>query len=258
MQKLKITIITITYNSERTVRDTFESVRKQHYPNLEYLIIDGGSTDGTLKIAEEYSDIITSIVSEPDKGISDAMNKGIRRATGDLIGIIHSDDMLAENALERLAEEWDAAHDIYYGNCVMCTVDGKPIHILRAETDLSGFQYGITIVHPSTFVTKIAYEKYGLFDITLKCAMDYDLLARFYFGGARFRYIDAVLSIYRVGGTNMKLRKKTIDEVRDISICHGANPLKAHMIAWKKRLADRARPVLRLLRIKSRRIQKLN
>lgn len=262
MKKPKISIITITYNSEKTVRDTFNSIRKQHYENLEYIVIDGGSTDTTLQIADENKDIISVLVSEPDKGISDAMNKGIQRATGDLIGIIHSDDMLTEHALDRLVEEWDDVHDVFYGNCVVCSEEGKPMHILNAEKDLSGFRYGLVLVHPSTFVTKTAYEKYGLFDVTLKCAMDYDLLARFYFGGARFKYIDSALAIYRVGGTNMKFRKRTIAEVRDISIRLGANPLKAHLIAWKKRLIDLIKPIVKpvfnLLKIHSHRVKSMD
>lgn len=258
MKKPKISIITITYNSEKTVRDTFDSIRAQNYENLEYIVIDGGSTDTTLQIADENKDIISVLVSEPDNGISDAMNKGIRRATGDLIGIIHSDDMLTEHALDRLAEEWDDVHDVFYGNCVVCSEEGKPMHVLNAEKDLSGFRYGLVLVHPSTFVSKAAYEKHGLFDVTLKCAMDFDLLARFYHRGAQFKYIDSPLAIYRVGGTNMKFRKRTINEVRDVSIRHGANPLKAHMIAWKKRLADRIRPVLKLLKIKSHRVKSMD
>lgn len=256
MDKPKITLITITYNSEKTVRDTFKSVRRQNYPNLEYILVDGGSKDSTLKIAEEYSDIITTIISEPDKGISDAMNKGIRRASGDLIGIIHSDDMLEEHALDTLAEKWDGISDVYYGHLIVCAEDGRLMHQLRANNDLSGLRYGFCLLHPSTFVTKSAYDRYGTFDIELKCAMDYDLLLRFYTRGAKFRFIDKNLAIYRVGGTNMKMRKRTIDEVCEISIRHGGNKLKAHAIRYKTIAADRIRPLFGNI-IHNKRIQKL-
>lgn len=256
MDNPKISLITISYNSEKTIRDTFESVRKQNYPNLEYILVDGGSKDSTLKIAEEYSDIITSIVSEPDKGISDAMNKGIRRVTGDLIGIIHSDDMLAENALNILAKEWDGISDIYYGHLIVCAEDGHLMHQLRSNSDLSSLRYGFCLLHPSTFVTKLAYDKYGTFDIELKCAMDYDLLLRFYTQGAKFRYIDQNLAVYRVGGTNMKMRKRTIDEVCEISIRHGGNRMKAYAIKYKKMIADKIRPLGGKM-IHNKRVQKL-
>ena len=253
----KITIITITYNSEKTVRETFESIRSQHYGNLEYLIIDGGSKDTTLEIAAEYADIVTQIVSEPDDGISDAMNKGIRLATGDLIGIIHSDDLLAEGALLRLAKEWDGKADVYYGHSVVIDKTSKPMHILKAKEDLRGMEYGFRIVHPSTFVTKRAYQKYGVFDMQYRCAMDYDLLLRFYKAGAEFKYIDAVLAQYRIGGTNMQFRKRTIDEVRDISVAHGGNKIVAEYYRNKKILIDAVRPFLGKLHLRNKRVQKL-
>ena len=99
----KISIVTITFNSESTVEDTIKSVVSQDYPNLEYIIIDGGSKDGTLEIVDRYRDRIAKVVSEPDKGISDAFNKGIRNATGDIIGIINSDDILLPGALSAVA-----------------------------------------------------------------------------------------------------------------------------------------------------------
>lgn len=253
----KITIITITYNSEKTVRETLESVRKQQYKNLEYLIIDGGSKDSTLKIVEEYEDIVTNIVSEPDNGISDAMNKGIRLASGDLIGIIHSDDCLAEGALNRLAQSWNDNSDVYYGHVLVMDEESNPIHILKAQQDLHGMEYGFRIIHPATFVTKQAYQKYGVFDLNYKCAMDYDLLLRFYKAGANFKYIDTVLAHYRIGGTNMKFRRKTIDEVRDVSIAHGGKRVIAEYYRRKKIMIDAVRPILKKVHIQNKRVQKL-
>lgn len=257
MSEPKISIVTITYNSERTVRETFESVRKQQYDNLEYIVVDGGSSDSTMKIAAEYADIITTLVSEKDEGISDAMNKGIGYATGDLIGIIHSDDRLAEGALRRLAMEWDGESDIYYGHVMVMDIDGTPMHVLCSERNLQGMEYGLKQAHPSTFVTKAAYQKYGVFDQKYKCSMDFELLLRFYKAGAKFKYIDAVLADYRIGGTNMKLRKRTIDEVREISVAYGANKFKADYLRLRKRTADVIRPLLRVLHIHSNRVKKI-
>lgn len=243
MSDLKISIITITYNSEKTVRETFESIRKQNYANLEYIVIDGGSNDSTLDIASEYDDVISRIVSEPDDGISDAMNKGIRLATGDLIGIIHSDDLLAEGALKNLSVAWDDQTDVYYGDAIILTEDGEPDHILCAKDDLSGMSYGFCLVHPATFVTKSAYEKYGVFDKSLKCAMDYELLLRFYKKGAKFLYLHEKLACFRMGGTNQKYRARTLDEVCEISIRHGGSHLKAYCIKYKKKVFDLVRPL---------------
>ena len=257
MKNIKITIVTITYNSEKTVRETFESIKRQGYDNLEYIIIDGGSTDATLKIAEEYSDLITEVISEKDNGISDAMNKGIKRASGDLIGIIHSDDMLADNALSMLNTAWDGEADVYYGNAIICDQNGKKTHILKSKSDLSEMPYRFVIVHPATFVTKKAYEKYGVFDLKYKCAMDYDLLLRFYRDGAKFKYIDDSLAIYRAGGTNQKYRKKTIDEICQISVLHGGNIFRANLEKWKKKVKDRLSPVLRYFHITNGRVVKI-
>lgn len=257
MHNPKISIVTITFNSERTIRDTLESIRCQQYDNLEYIIVDGGSTDSTKVILDEYKDIISVLMSEPDEGISDAMNKGISLSTGELIGIIHSDDMLMDGALSRLANEWDNKHDIYYGHSIIIDEEGNDEHILCAEDDLKGMEYGFRLVHASTFVTKNAYEKYGMFDKKLKCAMDYDLILRMYNAGAKFKYIDAVLAKYRVGGTNMKNRRRTVDEVRDVSVAHGANKIKANYLRNRKLFIDFVRPVLNKLHLHSRRVKKL-
>ena len=112
----KISIVTITYNSENTVEETIKSVISQGYPNLEYVIIDGASTDGTLDVVSKYSDRIAKIVSEPDKGISDAFNKGIKHATGEIIGIINSDDILLPGALQAVADAYEEGVGVYRGN----------------------------------------------------------------------------------------------------------------------------------------------
>lgn len=256
MKEPRISIITITYNSEKTVRETFESVKKQNYKNFEYIVIDGGSEDSTLKIAEEYKDIITKIVSEQDEGISDAMNKGIAAATGDLIGIIHSDDALAEGALEKLALMWDGKTDVYYGDAVITDKDGNPTHILCAKEDLSGLQYGFCLVHPAAFVSKKAYEKYGVFNKKFRCAMDYELFLRFYKAGARFKYIHENFAFFRSGGTNQKYRRRTVDEVCEISIMYGGGKIKAHAIKIKKLVLDKIRPYVGKI-FHNKRVQKL-
>lgn len=252
-----ISIITITYNSEKTIRDTFESVKKQNYPNLEYIIIDGGSKDSTLQIAKEYQSVITKIISEPDEGISDAMNKGISVANGELIGIIHSDDMLADGALNILAQSWDYSTDVYYGDVMVCYENGEPMHILRGSDDLSQMNYGFCISHPSTFVTREAYKKYGVYDKSLKCCMDYDQFLRMYKNGARFKHINHVLANYRMGGINQKMRKRTIDESCIVSIRYGGNRIIATSIKYRKKLYDLLRPTAYKLGLRNKRVEKI-
>ncbi len=256
MSNLKISVITITYNSEKTVRETFESIRRQNYPNLEYVVIDGGSKDATLDIAREYEDIITTLISEPDEGIADAMNKGIKMSTGDLIGIIHSDDALEDGALKKLNDIWDGISDVYYGDLVVMTEDWKFSHILKPSQNLDDMNYVFCISHPSTFVTKKAYEKYGTFDKELKCCMDYDLFLRYYKADAVFKYADAKLAKYREGGTNQKFRRKTIDEACYVSIRHGGNKAKANFKKYGKITKDIIRPFAAKIGIKGKRVKK--
>ena len=258
MNDPKISIITITYNSEKTVRSTFESIRKQNYDNLEYIVIDGGSTDSTLDIAKEYSDIISTIVSEPDNGISDAMNKGIRLATGDLIGIIHSDDMLAKNALTILSNNWDNSIDVFYGDCMVCSEEGNKIHILCGSDDLSKMNYGFCISHPSTFVTRKAYKKYGLYDKKLKCCMDYDLFLRMYKQKANFKHINEVLAWYRMGGTNQIMRNNTLKESCQVSIRYGGSYIIANLIKYRKKLFDILRPLAYKIGFRNKRVKRIS
>ena len=115
MKKPKISIITVCYNSEAHIEEAILSVINQSYENKEYLVIDGGSKDGTLNIIEKYKDKIDYFVSEPDKGISDAFNKGIKAATGDIIGILNSDDFMMKDALTKVAEQYEVGVDLYRG-----------------------------------------------------------------------------------------------------------------------------------------------
>ena len=204
----KISIITITYNSEKTLEETILSVINQGYSNLEYIIIDGGSKDGTLDIINKYKDHISIVVSEPDEGISDAFNKGIRASTGEIIGIINSDDLLLPNALTNLVEAYEPDVDVYRGDIIIWDQEkdlkytSKPSMVFKPELK------SVNVNHQATFVTKKAYEKYGLFKVNYRYMMDQDLLIRLYQGGAKFKYIPRELAVSRCGGvtdhTNFK------------------------------------------------------
>lgn len=197
----KISVITITYNSEKTLEDTIKSVVSQDYDNLEYLIIDGGSKDHTLDIVNKYRDKIAIVVSEPDKGISDAFNKGIQRASGEIIGIINSDDLLLPGALKAVASAYDESVDVYRGRTIRWNdVTGtKTRGVPSMDFSVKSIKKR-SISHQSTFVTKRAYEKYGAFNVNLKYMMDADLLYRLYEAGIRWKYVDADLAVSRSGG----------------------------------------------------------
>ena len=207
----KISIITIKYNSESTVEETIKSVVTQDYPNLEYIIIDGASKDGTLAIVEKYRDCIAKVVSEPDKGISDAFNKGIGHATGDVIGIINSDDVLLPGALKAVADAYDEKVGVYRGNVfIWDSANGTRIQAVPTmKFPLHTFKKRI-VCHPGTFVARWAYEKCGIFKTDFKYMMDVDLLIRMYESGIRFKYVPTELAMFRMGGvTSSSFLKKT-------------------------------------------------
>lgn len=222
---LKVTMITITYNSADTIEKTITSVLEQKYPDLEYIIVDGGSTDDTLKIVRKYQKRITKLISEKDKGISDAFNKGIQQATGDVIGIINSDDALYEGTLVKVSEQFEKHKDldVLYGNTMLTDKDMIDIHIARPDTDLKKLRYSFSIWHPSVFVAKKTYLKYGLFSCDYKYAMDYELLSRIYFGGGRFQYIDECLSYFRDGGVSQRRYDRTLKEHKKIAKRNGCS-----------------------------------
>jgi glycosyltransferase involved in cell wall biosynthesis len=197
----KISIITITYNSEKTLEETILSVLSQNYENFEYLIIDGGSRDSTLEIVNKYRDNIAVVVSEPDHGISDAFNKGIKYATGEIIGIINSDDLLMPGALTAIANHYDPSIDVYSGNVIFWNEDTGDEFSSKPEISFDKLRLQYSVAHPGRFITKTAYEKYGCYSVELRYNMDIDLLCRFYKQGAHFIHIDEDFAKFRMGGT---------------------------------------------------------
>jgi len=191
-----VSVITIVYNGEKHIEHTIRSVIGQTYRPIEYIVIDGGSRDNTLSILERYRDSIAVLVSEKDRGISDAFNKGLQRATGELIGILNADDWYEPDAVARAVEAIRDC-DIVYGDLRLWK-DGKTDFILKG--DHHRLKNEMTINHPTIFVRKKCYEQFGVFDMEYKCAMDYDLMLRFLVGGSRFCYIPAVLTNMRWEG----------------------------------------------------------
>jgi len=196
MNKPSISLITIVFNGQKHIEKTIQAVIKQGYQPLEYIIIDGGSTDGTLDIIKKYEKHIAYWRSEPDKGINDAFNKGLKQATGELIGFTNADDWLEDNALETIANNYQEGQ-IVYGN-VRFWKNGKEINV--SKSDHTRLREGMTMAHPGVFVPKKLYDKYGSFNTELKIGMDYEILVRFFVNKVEFIKIDTVVANMNLGG----------------------------------------------------------
>jgi glycosyltransferase involved in cell wall biosynthesis len=216
-----ISIITVVYNNAIHVEDAIRSVLSQHYQNIEYIVVDGGSTDGTLEIIGKYRDRISVFLSEPDGGIYDALNKGFALATGDVIGIMHSDDLFAdEKVIEEVATIFDVPTvDAVYGDLDYVAKNDTG-HIIRhwrsGEYTLSRLKRGWMPPHPTLFLHRRVIKQWGVFDTKFHIAADYDAILR-YFGKGRVRatYIPRVLVKMRVGGESNKSLKKIVQKSRE-------------------------------------------
>ncbi len=219
---MKFSIITVSYNSALTIEDTIISVLAQNYDDLEYIIIDGGSKDGTIDIVNKYKDKISKIVCEPDKGIYDAMNKGLKMATGDVVGILNSDDFYKNTAvLKEVSEAFkNSDADICYGDIEYIDRENikKVVRFWKAgEYKKEKLNSGWIMPHPALFVKKEIYNKYGLFNLDFKIAADYELMLRFLLKEVRVKYIKKTLVSMREGGfsgQSYKQRKKGWEELK--------------------------------------------
>jgi glycosyltransferase involved in cell wall biosynthesis len=226
----KISIVTVSLNAAPTIERAIQSVLSQGYPGLEYLIVDGGSTDGTRQLIEEHLPSLAYYYTGPDRGISDAFNHGISRATGDLIGIVSADDFLPPGSLARAAHAWDEhGHpDVLSGSSlVLYPGEAKPRLLVRPDEDFRRIWRRTPLKHSSMFVSRAAYQKLGGYDLRWHLAMDYELILRFFFRGARFAQVDEVLGAFQLGGVNEQLHKEARQEFRRISLEYGC----PHIIA---------------------------
>lgn len=194
-----ITVITVSFNSVETIERTIESVVSQSYENIEYIIVDGDSTDGTVDIIRRYEKNIAKWVSEPDSGIYQAMNKGIAMASGDLIGFLSSNDWYDENALKAVAERFrETQADVVYGDVTVID-EGKVSRKDYSKTDLDAFRYTMPIIHPGLFVKREIQVKYK-FDESYKSAADAKFFMQVYKAGYDFVYTNANIVFYGLGG----------------------------------------------------------
>jgi glycosyltransferase involved in cell wall biosynthesis len=237
----RISVITVCRNSVETIEDTLRSVASQTSPSVEHIVVDGGSRDGTMRIVERFPHVAKA-VSEPDRGIYDAMNKGIRMATGDIIGTINADDFYAApDVLARVASAFeDPTIDACYGD--LCYVGYRDTtRIIRywrsSEFTPDLYLYGWCPPHPTFFVRRSVYDRQGTFDLSYKIAADVELTMRYLVKHRlRARYLPHVLVKMRVGGTTnnsiSNIVKQNLEIWRALK-AHGQKPSIVRFVAGK-------------------------
>lgn len=230
----KISVITVCYNADNYLREAIESVINQKYDNKEYIIIDGGSTDKSLAIIDEYKQFVDVVVSEPDKGISDAFNKGIALASGDLIGICNADDKLTEDALCIIASYYKEGVDIFrFQEYIVNRSMTKKI--LLSPTHIPIIPIHTHLLHMGCWITKNAYNKYGTYDLSFKYCMDYELIRRFIYKGAKECYCLSPVGYFRGGGVSQSGDKRIEKEKIEICKRYGGSILGGYLWVYYER-----------------------
>ncbi|MBN2396212.1 MAG: glycosyltransferase [Candidatus Atribacteria bacterium] len=225
---MKISIITIVYNNKDYIGDCIESLLCQSYKNIEHIVIDGGSTDGTQAVIEKYKDMLGYYVSEKDSGLYNALNKGIKTATGDIIGILHSDDLFFSK--ESIREIIEAFHyskaDVVYSNGVFVSRENssKVKRIYRAKPYKTWYlSWGWIPLHTGIFVKKNIFERIGMYDESYRIASDYDFSLRLFKCGAKFYFLDRYVVKMRLGGKSTTASLQKLKSQEDLEIIRKHN-----------------------------------
>jgi glycosyltransferase involved in cell wall biosynthesis len=199
---MKISIVTLSFNQCAFLRDALDSVLGQNYPDLEYIVVDPGSTDGSRELVQSYSERIAQIIFEPDRGASDGLKKGFARATGDVFGFLNSDDLLEPGSLQRVADYFQSHPrcDLAMGNGNIVDVEGRPVrHVKARNFTVKRYLYGGTqFLQQSTFFRREAFLNSPGFDVRNRTCWDGELFVSMVQRGAQLGYIDADLSKFRV------------------------------------------------------------
>ena len=237
---MKVSIITATYNSAATIHDTLASLESQTYPDIEYIIVDGASKDNTLDVINLNCTRVSKIISEPDRGIYDALNKGIAAATGDIVGFLHSDDLLAyPEAIADLVNvfnigEYDAVYaDLEY---VQQNDISKVVRLWQSGNyNKKKLKYGWMPAHPTFYMRRSCYQKFKNFDLSYKIAADYDSILRYLWReNIRAGYLPQVLIKMRVGGISNRSLSTILRKMReDIQAIRNNRLFWPVTLAWK-------------------------
>ena len=222
-----ISIITVVYNGEKYLKETIQSVINQTYDNVEYIIIDGGSTDGTLDIIKKYEEKIDYWLSEKDSGIYDAMNKGVTLCSGDIIGIVNADDFIYRDTLQNVAKFFSDTDAMFtFGQLDLADEDGKVFDTAKS-IGIDNIKYKLfrhmPFLHPTMFVKKEVYEKLGLYNTRYKLSADYDFTLRLVKNNIQFVKLDFSTGVFRLGGQSGGMRSYL--ENHKLLLVHGVNPV---------------------------------
>lgn len=211
---MKVSVITVCYNRKATIKQSINSVLDQDYPDIEYIIIDGNSSDGTQAIIESYSDKITHYISERDKGMYDAINKGLKLATGDIIGLMHSDDVFYDNSVvSKIVNTFlkSRTADAVYGNGIYVTNDAKEKIVrnkIGGEYNFKKLKSGWLPLHPTVYIKKSVIEKYGNYSLDFKIASDTEFLLRYLFKHKiNIVYMNEYVVKMRMGGLSTDYKR---------------------------------------------------
>jgi glycosyltransferase involved in cell wall biosynthesis len=235
---MKITVITVCFNAIETLEDTLQSVLTQDYPHIEYIVQDGGSTDGSMELLERYRPMLARLISEPDMGMYDAYNKSLAYATGDVVALLNADDMFATpEILSHVARRFETSQaDAVYGDLVYVdrAFANQVMRYWRSGFyRRERFRYGWMPPHPSFFLKRAAYEQYGGFDTRLQSAADYELMLRMlYKHGLSASWLPEVLVRMRTGGkSNASLKSHLVANREDASAWR-LNKLSPHPLTF--------------------------
>jgi glycosyltransferase len=231
---MKISLITISYNSENSILETFNSVKKQSHNNYEYVLIDGGSYDRTLTIADKQ-DHISKIISETDKGIYDAINKGIKNSTGEIIGFLNSDDTFYdENSLQHIIDAFDDNTDCVFGDLIYTDKNEKVKRVWKgSEFKKGAFKKGWMPAHPTFYCRRSVYDKLGLYDDSFKIAGDFELMLRFLEKhNIRSKYIPKTLVNMKVGGASNNGLKTKLDILKEEFMAFDQNNIDVNKLSY--------------------------
>lgn len=226
---IRLSIITVVRNGAGSLARAMDSVINQGR-QVEYLVIDGGSTDGSVEVIRQRQAHLAYWCSEPDHGIADAFNKGLRRATGDVIGILNADDWYEPGVLQKIVHAFSQSTvDVIHGR-VCYWRNGVPVWV--ADGSHQGLRRSGSVNHPSVFVHRSIYRRWGLFDLGYRYAMDYELMLRWLVHGVRFAYLPVTLANMSLGGISDVQRMRALREVRSAQRRHIGGPGPEYQFHW--------------------------
>lgn len=224
---MKVTIVTPVFNGAEKIERCIKSVQFQTYPNIEHIVIDGGSSDRTVEILDKYQ---VKYTSERDAGIYDAMNKGIARATGDIIGILNSDDMYFDNNVVKDVVDVFSSFscDLCHGKVIQVNSNGKPIWTIGRSVSFEDLLKKMKVAHPSVFVRRNIYENYGSYSVGFRIAGDYDFLLRIW-SKVQVCYVDRVMVMMDINGVSNSNLVDSYREALAVCLIHSKDIIKCYI-----------------------------